>query len=144
MGSDFACCSVLWFLLASQNVRHRSKSTRIKLGLPWWLGGKESSGQYGRCGFSSWVGMIPWKKMQPTPALLPRKYHAQRSLGGYSPAWSCIIIFNDWTLGFTFIGTIPPLTDISFRLSLKFCCYKQSFIKHPSAYIFSHGWYLSE
>ena len=33
-----------------------------------------------------WVGKIPWRrKWQPTPVFLPRKYHGQRSLVGYSP-----------------------------------------------------------
>ena len=39
--------------------------------------------------FDLWVGKIPWrKKWQPTPVLLPWKFHAQRSLVGYSP-WCC-------------------------------------------------------
>ena len=34
----------------------------------------------------SWVGKIPWRrKWQPTPVLLPRKFHGWRSLVGYSP-----------------------------------------------------------
>ena len=33
-----------------------------------------------------WVGKIPWRrKWQPTPVFLPRKFHEQRSLAGYSP-----------------------------------------------------------
>jgi len=39
-----------------------------------------------RLGFSPWVGKIPWRRAwQPTPVLLPRKSHEQRSLAGYSP-----------------------------------------------------------
>jgi len=35
---------------------------------------------------NSWVGMIPWsRKQQPTPVFLPRKFHGQRTLAGYSP-----------------------------------------------------------
>ena len=35
--------------------------------------------------FDPWVGKIPWKrKWQPTPVLLPRESHGQRSLVGYS------------------------------------------------------------
>ena len=35
---------------------------------------------------SSWVGKIPWRgKWQPSPAVLPGKFHGQRSLVGYSP-----------------------------------------------------------
>ena len=36
--------------------------------------------------FSSWVGKIPWRrKWQPTPILLPGKFHGRKSLVGYSP-----------------------------------------------------------
>ena len=37
--------------------------------------------------FSPWVGKIWRRKWQPTPVLLPGKFHGQRSLVGYSP-WS--------------------------------------------------------
>ena len=37
-------------------------------------------------GFNPWVRKIPWsRKWQPTPVLLPGKFHGQRSLEGYSP-----------------------------------------------------------
>ena len=40
----------------------------------------------GDWGFNPWVGKIPWKRVwQPTPAFLPREFHEQRSLVGYSP-----------------------------------------------------------
>ena len=52
--------------------------------LPWWLGDKESVGQCRRHGFSSQVWKTPWRrKWQPTPVLLPRQSHGQRSLAGY-------------------------------------------------------------
>ena len=36
--------------------------------------------------FNPWVGKIPWRrKWQPTPVLLPGKFHGLRSLVGYSP-----------------------------------------------------------
>ena len=36
-------------------------------------------------GFDPWVGKIPWRrKLQPTPVFLPREFHGQRSLVGYS------------------------------------------------------------
>ena len=36
--------------------------------------------------FDPWDGKIPWRrKWQPTPVLLPRKFHGWRSLMGYSP-----------------------------------------------------------
>ena len=48
--------------------------------------GKAICLQWGRPGFDPWVGKIPWRrKWQPTPALLPRKFHERRSLVGYSP-----------------------------------------------------------
>ena len=37
-------------------------------------------------GFDPWVGKIPWRrKWQPTPVLLPGKFHGLRSLVDYSP-----------------------------------------------------------
>ena len=60
--------------------------TYIYLGLPSWLSGKESTCQCRRCGFDSWVGKIPRKKVwQPTPIFLPGKSHEKRSLVGYNP-----------------------------------------------------------
>ena len=39
-----------------------------RTGLPWWLSGKEFSGQCWKLGFDPWVGKIPWRrKWQPTP-----------------------------------------------------------------------------
>ena len=59
------------------------------MGLPRWISGKESACQCkrpNRCSFNPWVGKIPWRrKWQPTPVLLSRNFHGQRSLAGYSP-----------------------------------------------------------
>ena len=39
-----------------------------------------------RPGLDPWVGKMPWRrKWQPTPVLLPRKFHRWRSLVGYRP-----------------------------------------------------------
>jgi len=39
-----------------------------------------------RPSFDPWVGKIAWRrKWQPTPVLLPGKFHGQRSLAGYGP-----------------------------------------------------------
>ena len=39
-----------------------------------------------RRAFDPWVGKIPWgRKWQPTPVLLPGKFHGQRGPAGYSP-----------------------------------------------------------
>ena len=44
----------------------------------------------GRPEFNPWVRKIPWRrKWQPTPVLLPEKFHGWRSLVGYSP-WGCL------------------------------------------------------
>ena len=41
------------------------------------------------CGFYPWVRKIPRsRKWQPSPVFLPRKFHGQRRLEGYSP-WDC-------------------------------------------------------
>ena len=43
----------------------------------------------GRPRFDPQVGKIPWRrKWQPTPVLLPGKFHGQRTLVGYS-LWGC-------------------------------------------------------
>ena len=40
-------------------------------------------------GLDPWVGKNPWGgKWQPTPVLLPGKFHGRKSLVGYSP-WGC-------------------------------------------------------
>ena len=53
--------------------------------------------------FDPWVRKIPWRKeWQPTPAFLPREFHRQRSLVGYSP-WGCKELAapeHTWVLGF--------------------------------------------
>ena len=39
-----------------------------------------------RCGFSSWIRKIPWRRaQQPAPVFLSAESHGQRSLAGYSP-----------------------------------------------------------
>ena len=58
-------------------------------GLPRWCSGKESAchcRRHKRHGFNPWVRKTPWsRKWWPTPVSLPRKFHGQRSLVGYSP-----------------------------------------------------------
>ena len=45
-----------------------------------------SACQCRRRGFNPWVSKIPWRmEWQPTPVLLPRESHGQRSLAGYGP-----------------------------------------------------------
>ena len=54
------------------------------MGFPSGADGKESTCQgrrHRRHGFDPWVGKSPWsRKWQPTPVLLPGKFHGQRSL----------------------------------------------------------------
>ena len=69
------------------------------MGFPGGASGKESTCQcrrHKRCGFSPWVGKIPWsRKWQPTPIFLPGKLHGQRSLVGYI-AWGHKVWLSDW------------------------------------------------
>ena len=52
--------------------------------LAWWLSGKESACQCGRCEFDPGSGKIPQsRKRQPTPILLSGRSHGQRNLAGY-------------------------------------------------------------
>ena len=56
----------------------------------WFPGGSVGKASARNVGpwFDPWDGKIPWRrKRQPTPVLLPRKFHGWRSLVGYSP-WS--------------------------------------------------------
>ena len=58
----------------------------LNIGFPGGSDGISICLQCMRPGFDPWVGKILWrKKWQPTPVLLPRKSHKQRSLVGYSP-----------------------------------------------------------
>ena len=67
-----------WFAILSYS--------RISVGLPWWLTGKEFTCQCRRCRFKPWVRKTPWRrKWQPTPVFLPGESHGQRSLAGYGP-----------------------------------------------------------
>ena len=58
----------------------------MELGLPWWLGSKESACNAVDMGLIPWVAEIPWRrKWQPTPVFLPGESHGLRGLDGYSP-----------------------------------------------------------
>ena len=58
-------------------------------GFPGGTNGKESACQCRRRkrrGFDSWVGKIPWRRIQyPTPVLLPGESHRQRNLASHGP-----------------------------------------------------------
>ena len=58
-----------------------------RLGLPWWLSGKESvlqCGRWKRHGFHPWVGKIHWRRTWQL-VFLSGKSQRQRSLAGYGP-----------------------------------------------------------
>ena len=58
------------------------------MGLLWWLRWYRIYLQFRRPVFDPWVGKSPWKReWLPIPVFLPRDFHGQRSLAGYSP-WS--------------------------------------------------------
>ena len=84
-----------FFLQFLELDKEKEFSEALAWGLPRWLSGKESNCQCRRCGFSPWVGEIPWRrKGQPTPVFLPGKSHGQGSLSGYSP-WGCKRVRGD-------------------------------------------------
>ena len=56
-------------------------------------------------GFNPWVGKIPWRrKWQPTPVLLPGKYHEWWEPVGYSP-WGRKELKTTERLHFHFLPT---------------------------------------
>ena len=74
------------FLLKFKFLNLRKWKHAVFLCLPPQLSGKESTCQCRRCGFSPWVGKIPWlRKRQPTPVFLSGESHRWRGLVGYSP-----------------------------------------------------------
>ena len=75
--------------------------------------------------FHPWVRKIPWKRAwQPSPVVLPRESHGQRSRVGYSP-WGCKV-GHDWaTDNYTFTPNVPSAPCYICRLKLKnthICC----------------------
>ena len=69
----------------------------IRLSHSWWLRRQSVSLQCSRPRFNPWVGKIPWRrKWQPTPVLLPRKFHGWRSLVGYSPWGHKELDMTEW------------------------------------------------
>ena len=56
------------------------------MGFPSGSDSKEFAHNAGDLGSNPWVRKIPWRrKWQPTPVLLPVKFHGWTSLVGYSP-----------------------------------------------------------
>ena len=83
-------------------------------GLPWWLRQWRICLQ---CRFSLWVGKIPCRKQWlSTPVLfLPREFHEQRSLAGYSPLGRKVsdmtgqLIFSHFCINTMFSQSIPSI-----------------------------------
>ena len=56
------------------------------MGFPGRSEGKESAFNAGDMGLIPWLGRSPWRReWQLTTVFLPRDFHGQRSLVGYSP-----------------------------------------------------------
>ena len=53
----------------------------------WGLGDTDGKGSACNTGdLGSWVGKIPWRReWKPIPVFLPKEFHGQKSLAGYSP-----------------------------------------------------------
>ena len=63
--------------------------SRLAVGFPRWLSGKESACNVGD------ASLIPWRrKWHPTPVFLPGKSHGQRSLVAYIPQG--VRVRHDW------------------------------------------------
>ena len=58
----------------------------VSSGVPWWLTEQRICLQCRKPRLNPWVRKTPWRKVwQPTPVFLPREFHGQRGLVGYSP-----------------------------------------------------------
>ena len=98
------------------------------VGLPGWLRWWRICLQRRRCGFSPWVGKIPWRReWLPTPVFLPGESQGQRSLVGYSPrgwirvrlTWATNTIISLhmrlMTLGASLASAISPVFSHLFK-----------------------------
>ena len=87
--------------------------------------------QCGRPGFNPWVKKIPWRRAwQPTPVILPREFHGQKSLAGYSP-W-LQRAGHDWVTNTMIkIYWVIHKRDISYsqRVEIKLFDFKMCFLK---------------
>ena len=98
----------------------------MNMGLPRWLGGKESACQRRKPGFDPWVGKIPWRRAwQPTPVFWPGESHRQRSLAGYSPWGHEESDTTEWLTLWLFIICIISLESAykQYRVLFVFLCH---------------------
>ena len=83
----WTCQNMSIFTCESQKIPLIPHEASLKF--PWWLRWKRTCLQSRRPGFNPWVGTIPWRReWLPTPIFLPREFHGQKSLAGYS-LWGC-------------------------------------------------------
>ena len=94
-------------------LRFRKQNYKSLFGLFWWLSGQESTCQFYKSGFDSWVRKIPWRwKWQPIPVFLPGKSH--REAGGLQSmglqkSWTRL---SDWkTTIKSLLGREPEIWD---------------------------------
>ena len=88
-------------------------------GLLGWIRVKRIWLQCGRPGFNPWVGKIPWRwEWLPNPVFLPREFHGERSLGGYSP-WGHKESDTEW-LTLSLSSEIIILSDVNHRAKDKY------------------------
>ena len=93
-----------------------------------FLGGSEGKSvclQCGRPRFHPWVGKIPWRrKWQPTPVLLPGKFHGWKNLIGYSPWGHKESDMTEW-IYFHFLAIfIPACASSSPAFHMMYSAYK--------------------
>ena len=91
---------------------HNLGSVQFNSVFPGGSDGRASCLQCGRPRFDPWVGKISWRrKRQPTPVLLPGKFHGLRSLVGYSP-WGPKESDRTQRLHFHFLSEVPQMVGI--------------------------------
>ena len=106
--------------------------------------------EIGRPGFDPWVRKIPCKReWLPTLVFLPREFHGQRRLAGYSPSGSQRIGHHWATNTFTslaqnvFFPSLPrrakssSLSQIKLIYYSHFTCVYVSFCNHGTSHIIS-------
>ena len=103
----------------------------IACGFPGGSDGKASACNAGDPGLIPGLGKIPWRrKWQPTPVLLPGKFHGQRSLVGYSP-WGRKESDKTEQLHFTSLHSIWGLSPLTRDLTPDPCIGSSESITGP-------------
>ena len=84
---------------------------QLTVGFSRWHSDKESTCPYRRCkicSFNPWAEKIPWRReWQPTPVVLPGKFHGESSLAGYNPWDHKELDTNEWLSTHTLLKTLP-------------------------------------